>query len=42
MENNKTIIIFMNDEIMEENVSVKIEIRRNLEDAREKKMKIIF
>jgi len=30
----------MNDEIMEEHVSVKVESRRNLENEREEKMKI--
>jgi hypothetical protein len=42
MGNNETIISFMNDEIMEENVSVQIETSRNLEDERKEEMKIIF
>ncbi len=40
MGNNETIEIFMNDEIMEENVSVQIETNMNLENEREEEMKI--
>jgi hypothetical protein len=42
MGNNETIEIFMNDEIMEENVSVQIETNKNLENEKEEEMKINF
>jgi hypothetical protein len=42
MGNNETIEIFMNDEIMEENVSVQIETNKNLENEKEEEMKIKF
>jgi hypothetical protein len=38
--NNETIEICMNDEIIEENVSVQIETSKNLEDEKEEQMKI--
>jgi hypothetical protein len=40
MGNNEKIKISMNDEIMEEHVSVKAESRRNPKNEREEKMKI--
>jgi hypothetical protein len=40
MENNETIEISMNDEIMEENVSVQIETSKNPENEKEEKMEI--
>jgi hypothetical protein len=40
MGNNETIEIFMNDEIMEEIVSVQIETNMNLENEKEEEMKI--
>jgi hypothetical protein len=42
MGNNKTIEVSMNNEIMEENVSVQIETNKNWENEREEEMKIIF
>jgi len=38
--NNKTIEISMNDDIMEENVSVQIETSKNPKNEREEEMKI--
>jgi hypothetical protein len=38
--NNEIIEIYMNDEIMEENVNVQIETNMNLENGREEQMKI--
>ncbi len=40
--NNEIIEIYMNDEIMEENVNVQIETCRNLENERKEQMKINF
>jgi len=40
MGNNETIEISMNDDIMEENVSVQIETSKNLKNEKEKEMKI--
>jgi hypothetical protein len=40
MVNNETIEISMNDEIMEENVSVQIETNLNPKNGREEKMKV--
>jgi hypothetical protein len=40
MGNNETIEISMNDEIMEENVSVQIKTSRNPKNEREEEMKI--
>ncbi len=42
MKNNETIEIFMNDEIMEENVNVQIETNRNPENEKKEEMKINF
>jgi hypothetical protein len=39
MESNETIEISINDEIMEENVSVQTKTSRNLENERKKKSK---
>jgi hypothetical protein len=40
IENNETIEIYMNDEIMEENVNVQIETSKNLKNESEEQMKI--
>jgi uncharacterized protein YjdB len=40
MGNNETIEISMNDDIMEENVSVQIETSKNPKNEREEEMKI--
>jgi hypothetical protein len=40
IRNNEIIEICMNDEIMEENVSVLIKANKNLENEREERMKI--
>ncbi len=41
IENNETIEICVNDEIMEENVNVQTETNRNPKNEREEQMKII-
>jgi hypothetical protein len=42
MANNESIEIFMNDEIMEGNVSVQIETKRNPKNEKKEEMKIKF